>query len=211
MFQQNHDGLWMPVAFMSSKMSPAECNYEIYDKELLAIVNAFEEWRPELKGAPETVYVLTDHKNLEYFMTQRTLNRRQARWSKYLSQFDFKIQALPGKANARADALSRRPGDLPCDKEGGNTLREQTILKPERLGFSPPLNLSANFELESDDEFETEESEPDLPEFIRPRRDDREEEEVPRDFDDEDSEPDEGEQPLDETAIRRATELDPET
>lgn len=79
MFQQNDEGMWMPVAFMSSKMSPAECNYEIYDKELLAIVNAFKEWRPELEGAPETVHVLTDHKNLEYFMTQRTLNRRQAR------------------------------------------------------------------------------------------------------------------------------------
>lgn len=84
-------------------------------------------------------------------------------------------------------------------------------MKPERLGFSSPFNLSANFELESDDEIETEESEPDLPEFIRPRQDDREEEEVPRDFDDEDSELDEGEQPPDEAAIRRATEQDPET
>ena len=49
-------------------MAPAECNYDIYDKELLAIIRAFEEWRPELKGAAEQVQVITDHKNLKYFM-----------------------------------------------------------------------------------------------------------------------------------------------
>ena len=49
-------------------MSSAECNYDIYNKELLAIICAFEEWRPELEGAAEQVQVITDHKNLEYFM-----------------------------------------------------------------------------------------------------------------------------------------------
>ncbi len=48
-------------------MSPAECNYEIYDKELLAIVKAFEEWRPELAGTSEKdpIQVMTDQRNLE--------------------------------------------------------------------------------------------------------------------------------------------------
>ena len=56
--QQNPETLtWHPVAYMSKKMSPAECNYEIYDKELLAIVQAFEEWRPELmaEGGNENI------------------------------------------------------------------------------------------------------------------------------------------------------------
>ena len=49
-------------------MAPAECNYNIYNKELLAIICVFEEWRSELKGAAEQVQVITDHKNLKYFM-----------------------------------------------------------------------------------------------------------------------------------------------
>ena len=49
-------------------MAPAECNYNIYNKELLAIICVFEEWRSELKGAVKQVQVITDHKNLKYFM-----------------------------------------------------------------------------------------------------------------------------------------------
>ena len=64
-----------PVAFYSKKHSPTECNYEIYDKELLAIVRAFEEWRPHLEGLRHPIQVLSDHKNLEYFMSTKLLNR----------------------------------------------------------------------------------------------------------------------------------------
>ena len=68
-----------PVAFYSKKMTPAECNYEIYDKELLAIVRCLEEWDAELEMSQQVVKVLCDHRNLEYFMTTKKLNRRQAR------------------------------------------------------------------------------------------------------------------------------------
>ena len=57
-------------------MASAECNYDIYNKELLAIICAFEEWRSELKGAVKQVQVITDHKNLKYFMTTKQLSRR---------------------------------------------------------------------------------------------------------------------------------------
>ena len=60
-------------------MNPAECNYAIYDKELLAIVKAFEHWRAELKGTPDPVSVVTDHKALEYFMSTKALTAQQAR------------------------------------------------------------------------------------------------------------------------------------
>ena len=56
-------------------MASAECNYDIYDKELLAIIHIFEEWRPELKGAAKQVQVITDHKNLKYFMITKQLSR----------------------------------------------------------------------------------------------------------------------------------------
>ena len=59
------------VTYFSTRMVPAECNYNIYDKELLTIICAFKEWRPELEGAAEQVQVITDHKNLEYFMTTK--------------------------------------------------------------------------------------------------------------------------------------------
>ena len=66
------------VAFYSQKFSVAEINYKIYDKELLAIVDSFQEWRHFLKGAANLMAVYTDHKNLEYYMSARILNRRQA-------------------------------------------------------------------------------------------------------------------------------------
>ena len=81
MSQLDETGTLRPVAYFSKKMSPQECNYEIYDKELLAIVRVFEEWRPELASTnpEEAVQVLSDYRSLEYFMTTKELNRRQAR------------------------------------------------------------------------------------------------------------------------------------
>ena len=89
-------------------MAPAECNYEIYDKELLVIIRAFEIWRPELEGTEKPVTVISDHKNLEYFITTKLLSRRQARWSKFLSRFNFKITYRPETLNRRADTLTRQ-------------------------------------------------------------------------------------------------------
>jgi transposase InsO family protein len=131
--QYDDDGVLHPVAFYSRKHSPAECNYEIYDKELMAIVRAFEEWRPHLEGSRHPIQVLSDHKNLEYFMSTKLLNRRQARWSEFLSRFDFRIIYRPGKAGGKPDALTRRSGDLP--KEGDERLltNRHAVLKPQNL------------------------------------------------------------------------------
>ena len=76
--QPDHEGVLHPVAFLSHRHLLAECNYKIYDKELLAIVCAFEEWRAELEESPEPVKVISDHKNLEYFMSSKCLSHRQA-------------------------------------------------------------------------------------------------------------------------------------
>ena len=66
-----------PVAYRSRKFSGPELRYDVHDKELLAIVNAFQEWRPYLEGVKYTVDVYSDHKNLAYFMMTKKLNRRQ--------------------------------------------------------------------------------------------------------------------------------------
>jgi len=75
---QIQDGTWRPVGFMSHSLSGTERNYEFYDKEMLAIMAALEEYRPFLMGAKETFEIFTDHQNLEYFKKPQKLNRRQA-------------------------------------------------------------------------------------------------------------------------------------
>jgi len=97
---------WHPVAFYSKSLSLVEQNYEIYDKEMLAIIRTLEEWRHFLEGAQHPVEIWTDHKNLEYFMTAKKLNCRQACWSLYLAQFDFKLIYRPGQSMGKPDALS---------------------------------------------------------------------------------------------------------
>jgi len=133
LFQPNHEGVLQPVAYFSKRHSPAESNYEIYDKELMAIVRAFEEWRPELEGSPQAIDVVTDHRNLEYFMSSKQLSRRQARWSEFLSRFDFVIKYRPG-SQCRADGLSRRPQDKASDADDDRKkYLEQIVLKPKNL------------------------------------------------------------------------------
>ena len=134
--QYNDKGILHPIGYFSKKHSPAECNYEIYDKELLAIVRCFEEWRPHLQGSRYPIQVLSDHKNLEYFMTTKLLNRRQARWSEFLSRFNFKITYRPGKAGGKPDALTRRSGDLPKEGDERIIANQQAILKPQNIDKS---------------------------------------------------------------------------
>jgi hypothetical protein len=73
--QYDDDGILHVVAYFSKKHALVECNYEIYNKKLMPIVRAFEEWRPELQSVINPIYVLSDHKNLEYFTTMKLLNR----------------------------------------------------------------------------------------------------------------------------------------
>ena len=87
-------------------MQAAEQNYEIYDKEPLAIVEALAKWRQYLLDAAEPFEVWTDHKNLKYFREPHKLNGRQARWYLKLQDYDFMLKHIPGKTNIKADILS---------------------------------------------------------------------------------------------------------
>jgi len=123
------DRKWHPVVFYSKSLSSVERNYEIHDKKMLAIICALEEWRHFLEGATHPVEIWTDYKNLEYFMTVKKLNRRQARWSLYLARFDFLLHHCPGCTMGKPDALSRR-----ADYGNGVSDNENIVLlRPEFL------------------------------------------------------------------------------
>jgi len=97
-----------PCAYHSRKLNAAEKNYDVGDRELLAMKAAFKEWRHWLEGAMHPFVVLTDHKNLKYLRTAKRLNPRQARWSLFFSLFNFTVTYHPGSKNTKADALSRQ-------------------------------------------------------------------------------------------------------
>ncbi|KAK7922262.1 hypothetical protein WMY93_009164 [Mugilogobius chulae] len=97
-----------PCAFFSRRLSPAEHNYSIGDRELLAVKLALEEWRHYLEGAEHPFVVWTDHKNLAYIKTAKRLNSRQARWALFFGRFNFTLTFRPGSHNVKSDALSRQ-------------------------------------------------------------------------------------------------------
>lgn len=129
-FPEDNKMVLHPIAYYSKKLSPAECNYGIGEKELLAIVNSFEEWHQYLEGTPTKV--LTDHANLTNFMGKQRLSRRQARWAQFLSQYEFTIDYRPGTKNKKADALTRRSEDLPEEGDGRGRPFE-AILQPNNF------------------------------------------------------------------------------
>ncbi|KAK3523070.1 hypothetical protein QTP86_012653 [Hemibagrus guttatus] len=104
-----------PCAFYSRKLMAAEVNYDVGNRELLAIKAVLEEWRHWLEGARHPFQVLTDHHNLEYLCGAKCLNPRQARWALFFTRFQFTVSYRPGSKNGKADALSRQSevaGDL---------------------------------------------------------------------------------------------------
>jgi len=106
-----------------------EQNYEIHDKEILAIICVLEEWRHFLEEVTYPVKIWTNHKNLEYFMTAKKLNRRQARWSLHLARFDFLLYHRPRRTMGKLNTLSRR-----ADHRNGASDNENVILlRPEFL------------------------------------------------------------------------------
>src|SRR5260370_58683 len=112
LLQQQEDGLFHLIGFMSKSFSDMEQNYQIHDKEMLVIMHALEEWRHFLARSDQKVEIHTDHKNLSYFREAHKLNHHQAQWSLYLSRFDFVLTHKPGRQMGRPDALLRQ-GDHP--------------------------------------------------------------------------------------------------
>jgi len=122
------DKLWRPVTFISKSLSDIERNYEIHNKEMLAVVRCLEAWRHFLEGVIMKFEIWTDHKNLKYFMKAQKLNRRQARWALYLLRFNFMLKHILGSKIRKINSLSRRP-DWKVGVERDN--EDETLVKPE--------------------------------------------------------------------------------
>jgi hypothetical protein len=110
---------------MSHGLNETERNYKIYDKEMLAIMLALEEWRQMLLGARQEFEILMDHQNLQYFKKPQKLNRRQVCWIIELAQYDFLLRHRPGALNKQADLLSC------CADQGKEDNQDVVLLKPE--------------------------------------------------------------------------------
>ncbi|KAK3515960.1 hypothetical protein QTP86_004678 [Hemibagrus guttatus] len=110
MFFQRHGepGKLHLYAFYSRKLTAAEANYDVGNRELLSIKAALEEWRHWLEGTRHPFMVLTDHRNLEYLRGAKRLNPRQARWALLFTRFQFSVTYRPSSKNCKADALSRQ-------------------------------------------------------------------------------------------------------
>ncbi|KAJ1039928.1 hypothetical protein NDA10_004812 [Ustilago hordei] len=111
-------------------MSSAEKNYEIHDKELLAVVACLTQWRHMLAGLLSQLVILTDHEALKYFKSQRRITGQQARWAILLADFDFILQYRPGDKGGEPDALTRRTDMQPAGEEQDHNVRQ---LLPPRV------------------------------------------------------------------------------
>ena len=108
LMQKDSNGDLHPCAYHSTTFSPAERNYDIYDRELLAVIQALKEWHHYLTGTEHPVTIITDHRNLGYFKQPQNLSRRQARWWLFLQEYDIRWGMERGINMGPADALSRK-------------------------------------------------------------------------------------------------------
>ena len=118
-----------PVEFFSATFTPTERNYDIYERELLAIMKALAHWRPYLGWTKKPFLIQTDHANLQYWKSPRNLNRRTARWHADLQDYDFTLQHIPGKMNTLPDILSR----LPTEDKGKDDNKGITVFPKSQI------------------------------------------------------------------------------
>ena len=134
LLQKDDDGVLHSVAFYSKNLLPAECNYKIYDKKLLTIIQCFEHWRPELKFSDISIKVFTDHKSLQHFMITKKLTWRQVQWAEKLSEFNFVIIPQSGKQNGKADVLTQMTDFKPQNAQNEREkFQQMTLLTSEKF------------------------------------------------------------------------------
>ena len=134
-----------PCAYFSRTFTPTQRNYNIYDRELLAVILALEEWRQYLQGTQHLVTIITNHKNLSYIKDPCKLSRRQARWSLFLQDFDIVWQVTPGSKMAPADALSCRDlVDTSEDNTNAAICPEPAVIRALNLSLTRHIQKSSS-------------------------------------------------------------------
>jgi hypothetical protein len=128
LLQKKEDGKKHPIAYYSKTLSAAERNYNVYDLELLAIVNAMDHWRPYLAGSPHKIIIYSDHQNLLYWKEPHKISRHVAREVLMLSEYNFEICHIKGTVSRQADALSRR-----LDYDQGQNDNQNVTVLPEQV------------------------------------------------------------------------------
>ena len=155
---QMHDNVLKSIVYFSKKMISVECNYEIYDKELLAIVKNFAIWKSELMRVKDFVKIYFDHKNLKIFMTIKQLNRRQVRWTKMFAKYNFRVMYRSDKQENKFDVLTKKKQNLSANAENDRTkYQHQILLKKHQLNDEIKKNLKLyaiiKFMTQNDSEF----------------------------------------------------------
>ncbi len=125
--QRDNRGKSHTIGFHSKTFTEVERNYNIHDRELLAVVRGLDNWRHLLASSSHPIIILTDHKNLQYYCNPQHINRRVAHYLPKLADYNFQLVHQPGMAN-KADALSRQPNFY----EGPNNNDDITVL-PQTL------------------------------------------------------------------------------
>jgi ribonuclease HI len=128
LLQKKEDGKKHPIAYYSKTLSTAEWNYDVYNLELLAIVNALDHWRQYLAGSPHKIIIYSDHQNLLYWKEPHKISHRVAREVLMLSEYNFEIRHIKGTTNRRADTLSQRP-----DYDQGQEDNQNITVLPEQV------------------------------------------------------------------------------
>ncbi len=145
LFQYDENEILHSVTYFSKKHNSIKCNYKIYNKELMIIVCAFKKWWSELEDFIYSVKIITNHKNLKYFMSIKQLSYHQACWSEFLSRFNYHIAYHLNKINDKLNALTRRSEDLFKKRNTFNSWHQyqhQTILKIHVLDLNIVENLT---------------------------------------------------------------------
>ncbi len=121
LFQYDENEILHSVTYFSKKHNSVECNYKIYNKELMIIVCTFKKWWSEFEDFIYSVEMITNHKNLEYFMSIKQLSRHQARWSEFLSRFNYCIAYHFNKIDDKLNALIRCSENLSKERNKFNS------------------------------------------------------------------------------------------
>jgi len=105
--QYDDENVFHSIVFYSKSMIFAECNYHIYDKKLLVIIQCFKHWKLKLKCIELLIQIFINHQTLKIFMKNKQLTRRQVNYLNILFKFNFQIIFQSDKINTKVNALIR--------------------------------------------------------------------------------------------------------